>query len=57
MSGDAAGLKYMGEKTDAYTDIFDNAVLSASEEDKVRLIAAIRQLNAGENLEETVDID
>lgn len=57
MSGDAAVLKYLGESADAYSDIFDNAVFSASDEDKARLIAAIRQLNAGGNLEDTVDID
>ena len=50
-------LKYIDDDIDSYTNIFDNAKTDVTEADKNRLISALKKLSAGEDLEETVDID
>ncbi|MDR2648196.1 MAG: CotH kinase family protein [Clostridiales bacterium] len=56
MSG-GASLVYSDDNPDSYSAIFDNAVFKASEADKTRLIESLKQLNAGENIEQVVDVD
>ncbi len=50
-------LVYQGEDADSYSHIFDNAITKTSDADKKRLISAIKKLNEGESLEETVNVD
>lgn len=50
-------LKYIDDNTDSYSNIFDSAKTSITESDKTRLIASLRKLSAGEDLEDTVDIE
>ncbi len=55
-SSDVA-LKYIDDATSSYENIFDNAVFDVTDADKKRLIASIKQLNEGTELENVVDID
>jgi spore coat protein CotH len=59
MGGTAKGadLAYTDDEIASYSDIFDNAQTDPTDEDKARLIAALKQLSTGENLEECVDVD
>ncbi|MDD3395212.1 MAG: CotH kinase family protein [Anaerotignum sp.] len=59
MGGTAKGadLAYTDDEIASYADIFDNAQTDPTDEDKTRLIAALKQLSTGENLEECVDVD
>lgn len=50
-------LKYIDDDIDSYTNIFDNAKTDVTEADKARLISALKKLSAGEDLENTVDVD
>lgn len=50
-------LVYTDDDTESYANIFDNAVFTPSQSDKERLVASIKQLNEGENLEEVVNIE
>ncbi|KAF5068252.1 CotH kinase protein [anaerobic digester metagenome] len=52
-----ADLAYTDDEFSSYSDIFDNAETDATDEDKSRLIQALKQLSTGENLEKCVDID
>ncbi len=55
-SGDVS-LIYSDDEYSSYQNIFDNAKTPVSDQDKDRLIASLKQLNAGENLSEVVDVD
>lgn len=55
-NGDVA-LKYSDDEIDSYSNIFNNAVTDASDNDKTRLINTIKQLNKGENIDEIVNVD
>jgi spore coat protein CotH len=55
--GGATSLIYSDDDPDSYSAIFDNAVFDTSEADKKRLIESLKQLNAGENIEQVVDVD
>lgn len=55
-SNDVA-LVYSDDEYDSYANIFDNAVFDITNSDKDRLIASIKQLNEGENLDEVVNIE
>jgi spore coat protein CotH len=59
MSSNASdvALKYIDDKISSYSNIFDNAILDASDEDEKRLIAAIKQLNTGEDLDKALNTD
>lgn len=59
MGGTAKGadLVYTDDEISSYSDIFDNAETDATDEDKARLIQALKQLSTGEDLEKCVDID
>ena len=56
-SGSGANLVYTDDQIDSYPQIFDNAVFKASDSDKNRIIAALKALSKGENLEQYVDVD
>ncbi len=55
--GGATSLVYSDDDPDSYSAIFDNAVFDPSNADKTRLISSLKQLNAGENIEQIVDVD
>ena len=44
-------------KRQSYDTIFDSAVFDITESDKNRLIASLKQLSEGEDLEEVVDVE
>lgn len=50
-------LQYVDENTSSYSDIFNNAKTSPTQEDKDRLIHALRRLSTNENLAQTVAVD
>lgn len=50
-------LVYSDDDYDSYSNIFDNAVFDITDSDKDRLISTLKQLSAGENLEEIVNIE
>lgn len=50
-------LIYTDDKVESYSHIFDNAKTDSNETDHERLIASIKQINEGENLEEAVNIE
>lgn len=53
----ATSLVYSDDNPDSYSAIFDNAAFDTSNSDKARLIASIKQLNAGENIDQVVDVE
>jgi spore coat protein CotH len=56
-SGGATALIYTDDSPDSYAAIFDNAVFDTTKTDRARLIASLKQMNAGENIEEVVNVD
>ena len=52
-----ADLKYTDDSIDSYSDIFDNDETDADDASKERVIAALKALSAGENIEAYVDTD
>ncbi len=50
-------LIYTDDEISSYSDIFDNAETKTTEEDNKRVIEAIKNLNAGTELETYVDVD
>lgn len=56
-SSDDVLLKYIDDDPDSYSNIFDNAKTTVTESDKKRLIASLKNLSEGEELESTVDIE
>lgn len=59
MNGGTNGvsLVYTDDKVSSYSGIFDNAKTKTTEEDEQRVIEALKNLNAGTNLEKVVDVD
>lgn len=55
--GGATSLIYSDDNPDSYSAIFDNTAFKPSKADKNRLIASLKQLNEGENIEQVVDVD
>ena len=56
--GQGGSLLYTGNSTRRYSAIFDNAVFSnKSDKHEERVVAAIRNLNAGTDLDEYFDVD
>ncbi|MDR2753910.1 MAG: CotH kinase family protein [Oscillospiraceae bacterium] len=53
----AVALVYTDDDPDSYAEIFDNSVFKIDKTDESRLIAALKALNANENIEKTVDTD
>ncbi|MDO5845569.1 MAG: CotH kinase family protein [Methanocorpusculum sp.] len=57
-SGGGADLVYSDENVSSYSQIFDNAVFDGvTKADKSRVVDALRNLNAGTDLERYVDVD
>lgn len=50
-------LIYSDDEYSSYQNIFDNAKTDITDNDKDRLIASIKQLNEGGNIEDVVDVD
>lgn len=57
MGSDDVSLIYSDDEYSSYSNIFDNAKTDISDTDKDRLIAAIKALNEGENIEEAVNVE
>ena len=57
MGSDDVLLKYVDDAFDSYRNIFDSAKTKISDSDKERLIASLKNLSAGENLTDTVEIE
>lgn len=57
MGSEDVSLIYTDDDYDSYSNIFDNAKTDITDADKDRLIASLKQLNEGENIEEVVDVD
>lgn len=52
-----ADLKYTDDELDSYSDIFDNDETDADEESNGRVIAALKALSQGKDLEDYIDTD
>lgn len=57
MGSSDVSLIYTDDNYESYENIFENAKTDLADADKARLISALADLNAGENLTDTVDID
>lgn len=59
MGGSSKGADpvYSDDSRDSYSDIFDNEENDVSEDDEKKMIAAIKALNSGENLEQYWNMD
>ncbi|WP_222128643.1 CotH kinase family protein [Paenibacillus xylanexedens] len=59
MNGGTNGvsLVYTDDKVSSYAGIFDNAKTKTTEEDEQRVVEALKNLNAGTDLEKYVDVD
>jgi spore coat protein CotH len=56
-SSGGGSLLYIDDNYDSYSSIFDNALSKISDNDKNRVITAIKNLNSGTNLEKYFDVD
>ena len=56
-SGGGATLQYTDDEISSYSVIFSGAVFKTSDSDYRRLIAALKKLNAGEDLASAVDVE
>ena len=50
-------LQYIDDDPDSYANIFDNAKTALTDADKERLIASLKSLNEGENIESVVNVE
>lgn len=57
MGSDDVSLIYTDDDYESYENIFTNAKTDLTDADTTRLIAALKDLNAKENIEDTVDAD
>lgn len=57
MGSSDVSLIYTDDDYDSYSNIFDNAKTDITDADKDRLIASLKQLNEGENIEDVVNVD
>ena len=57
MGSEDVSLIYTDDEYDSYTNIFENAKTKISDRDKDRLIASLKNLNEGENIENVVDAE
>lgn len=57
MDGDDVSLIYSDDEYSSYSNIFENAKTEISDTDKDRLISALKELNEGTNIEETVNVE
>ena len=56
-SSDDVKLQYIDDDPDSYSNIFDNSKTDVSQADQERLIASLRQLSQGTDLEQVLDTD
>lgn len=58
-SGNSGGcdLQYVDDDVDSYSNIFNSAVFDSTDEDYQRVIAALKNLNDGTELEKYIDVD
>ena len=56
-SSSGASLAYTDDEISSYSDIFDNSVTDADEESNQRVIAALKALSEGSDLESCIDTD
>lgn len=57
MGSDDVSLIYTDDEYDSYSNIFDNAKTDITDADKDRLIAALKSLNEGLDIEDTVNVE
>ena len=57
MGSDDVSLIYSDDEYSSYSNIFDNAKTDISDVDKDRLIAALKALNEGEDIEDVVNVE
>ena len=57
MGSDDVKLQYIDDDTDSYANIFDNAKTDITKADKKRLIASLKSLSEGMDIEDVVDTD
>lgn len=57
LGSDDVSLIYTDDEYDSYSNIFDNAKTEISDADKDRLIESLKKLNAGEDIEEVVNVE
>lgn len=57
MGSDDVKLQYIDDDPDSYSNIFDNAKTDITDADKERLIASLKTLSEGEDVESVVDVD
>lgn len=57
MGSDDVKLQYIDDDTDSYSNIFDNAKADVTKADKKRLIASLKSLSEGTDIEDVVDTD
>ncbi len=57
MGSDDVKLQYIDDDTDSYSNIFDNAKTDVTKADKKRLIASLKSLSEGTDIEDVVDTD
>ena len=57
MGGDDVKLRYIDDDPESYSNIFQNAKTDITKADQTRLIAALKALSQGEDLENVLDID
>lgn len=50
-------LQYIDDDTDSYPNIFDSAKTNITDADKTRLIASLKQLGEGKDVDEVVDVE
>ncbi|MCR5609039.1 MAG: CotH kinase family protein [Lachnospiraceae bacterium] len=56
-NANGADLAYSDDKIESYSDIFENAVTDVTDEDNSQVIAALKGLSEGKNLEDYIDVD
>ncbi len=57
MGSDDVKLRYIDDDPDSYPNIFENAKTEGTKADRARLIASLKALGAGENLENVLDME
>ncbi len=57
MGSDDVSLIYSDDDFDSYSNIFENAKTDVSDQDKSRLIASLKELNEGGDIEDVVDTE
>ena len=57
MGSDDVKLRYIDDDPDSYSNIFQNAKTDVTKADQKRLVAALKALSEGGDLEDTLDVD